>query len=205
MKKPWNRGRLGLKGNNTGVPPGSRRERVGVETGLGALRNMRLRPGQRPVQIYDDTVEIAMSEGMEVSRRLSYYDRGPVTVKDFAWMKQKFLQRRPGSRDRYYSHELLKADVKAWARATLSHVPGPDTSADIGLTASAAAESCEAWLNEHRWPVVVTRARMAIWLRELGFGVKRGRWNCGFKTLEDPEEEKEANYVDKTFSGEDDG
>ena len=185
MKKPWNKGRLGLKGNNRHVPPNSIRERLSYDQGLGGLKWMRLRPGQRPIKVYADAVALVMAEGEEKSRRLSYYDRGPVTAADFAYMKAKFLQRRSPSRDRYYSHDLLRADVKAWAEAMLSHVPEPGSAVDVGITATAAARSCEAWLNERRWPVVVTRDRMAIWLRELGFGTNNGRWNCDFKTLED--------------------
>lgn len=188
MKKPWNKGRLGRKGNNTHVPAGSRRERVGVEMGLGALKLMRLRPGQRPSHVYEDAAAMAMVEGTEHSRRLSYYDRGPVTAKDFAYMKAKFACRREKSKTAYFANEALRADVKAWAVATLSHVPEPSAANDVGLSSTMAARSCEAWLNDRRWPVIVSRDRMAVWLRELGFGTNNGRWNCGFRTLEDPDD-----------------
>ena len=182
MKGMRTRGRTGLRGNNTGVPAGSKRERAAYERGPLAMRSIRLKPGQRPHAVYATPAELETAE--RLSRRMSYYDRGGVTADDFKVLKRRFRTWQYTTRNAYFAHPRIRKDIREWAEASLCHVPHPDNGVGAGLLACDAAESLEKWLNARRWPVSITAIRMGLFLREMGFGTNNGRWNCGFRTLE---------------------
>lgn len=159
-------------------PSGPRLERLVFESGVKAAARMRLSPGQRPCAI------VATAEDAARIRRPGPLDRGPVTPEVFAALKARWRCRTYKGRNAYFAHPLIRADVRAWAEATLAHVPRPGLDTGSGSTALELSKLLEAWLNERRWPVEVSEMRMAGFLREMGFGTRNWRWNCAVRTIQ---------------------
>ena len=160
------------------APVKARVERLVFESGVAAASRMRLSPGQRPCVITDSPEEAAKT------RRPGPLDRGPVTPEVFRVLKARWRCRTYKGRNAYFAHPLIRADVKAWAEKTLTHIPRPGMDTGSGSTALELSKLLEAWLNERRWPVEVSEMRMADFLREMGFGTRNWRWNCAVRTIE---------------------
>ena len=158
-------------------PPRPRPERLVFAYGPEAARRMRLGPGQRPSAV------VATLEEVADAKRLSPRSRGAVTAADFAALKRRWRCRTYASRDAYLAHPAIRMDMRAWALSELSHIPLPGMDTGAGLAATQLADALEAWLNARRWPVEIGRKRMPAILREMGFGVRNGRWNCAWRTL----------------------
>ena len=126
---------------------------------------------------------VATLEEVADAKRLSPRSRGAVTAADFAALKRRWRCRTYASRDAYLAHPAIRMDMRAWALSELSHIPLPGMDTGAGLAATQLADALEAWLNARRWPVEIGRKRMPAILREMGFGVRNGRWNCAWRTL----------------------
>ena len=158
-------------------PPPTRPERVVRERGPKAAALIRLLPGQRPAAI------VATDGEVEASRRTPM-ERCAVTAATYRLLKLRWRTRKYWAKNAYMAHPRILADVKAWAEATLAHVPRPGNDTGAGSSASELAESLEAWLNDRRWPVEITGERMSGLLRDLGYGARCGRWNCAPRTVD---------------------
>lgn len=157
-------------------PPATRPERMVRERGPKAAAVIRLSPGQRPAAI------VATDDEVEASRRTPM-ERCAVTAATFRMLKLRWRTRKYWAKTAYLAHPLIQADIRAWASECLSHIPRPGLDTGAGMQAIELAASLEPWLNARRWPVEITPDRMGGILRDLGYGVRAGKWNCALRTV----------------------